>query len=91
MHAIVVNVDIKSDDAVGMLHSQIVPTVKAQPGFVAGYWTRSADGTKGVSMSVYESEAAARDALQTLQGDPPPPEAPVSVASAEIYEILASA
>ena len=45
--------------AAPQLRERIVPAVKGAPGFVAGYWTRSDDGTNGVSMIVFDSESQA--------------------------------
>jgi len=93
MHAVVVTVGIdatQGDKATEMLHSTVVPDVKATPGFVSGTWARSEDGTKGHSLVVFENEDEAKAALaQAKQG--PPPGAPVQVLYAEVYEVLAQA
>ena len=93
MHAIVVTVEIdatRGDEATAMLNSTVVPDVKQMPGFVSGTWARSADGTKGHSFVIFENEDAAKAAVgQARQG--PPPEAPVKVLYAEVYEVLAQA
>ena len=93
MHAIVVTVEIdpaRADEAEAMLHSTVVPDVKQMPGFVSGTWARSADGTKGHSVVIFENEDAAKAAVgQARQG--PPPEAPVKTLYAEVYEVVAQA
>ena len=93
MHALVITVGIdpdKADEATAMLHNQVVPDVKATPGFVSGTWARSADGTNGHSVVLFENEEAAKAALaQAKQG--PPPGAPVKMLYAELYEVLAQA
>jgi hypothetical protein len=93
MHALVVTVGIdleKAEDAEAMLHKQVIPDVKAMAGFVSGMWARSEDGTRGHSVAVFDSEENAKAALaQAKQG--PPPEAPVKILYAEMYEVLAQA
>jgi heme-degrading monooxygenase HmoA len=80
MHSLVVEVSIepgRTDEANQMLQEQVVPAAKGAPGFVAGYWLRSDDGSSGTSVVVFETEDAARQAGENL---PRPPEgAPVSI------------
>src|SRR5205085_935505 len=67
MHAVVVTVGIdatQGDKATEMLHSTVVPDVKATPGFVSGTWARSEDGTKGHSLVVFENEDAAKEPVR---------------------------
>jgi hypothetical protein len=89
MHAVVVRVAIgDSDSAQIALKEQVVPRVSAAPGFVAGYWTRSEDGSNGQSMLVFESEDAARTMAERVQTDVPEG---VTVESSEVREVVASA
>ena len=93
MHALVITVGIdtaKADEATAMLNSQVVPDVKAMPGFVSGVWARSEDGTKGHSVVLFESEEAAKAAIERARQGPPP-DAPVKMLYAEVYEVLAQA
>ncbi len=63
MYAILVSVNIGSghgEEAQAQLENNVLPMVKEIPGAVSGYWTRSADGTKGSSMVLFENEAAAK-------------------------------
>jgi hypothetical protein len=93
MHAVVITVGIepgRAEEAVELLHKQVVPDVKATPGFVSGTWARSEDGTNGHSLVLFEDEEKAKAALtQAKQG--PPPGAPVKILYAEVYEVLAQA
>jgi hypothetical protein len=89
MHAVVVRVKI--DDigpAEEYLKSEIVPRVSQAPGLVAAYWSRSDDGSNGLSMIVFESEEAARGVADQVV---PPEEAPVTVEGVEVREVVASA
>jgi len=90
MHAVVVRVSINDlEPAQQMLREEIVPRVSQAPGFVAGYWTRSDDGSNGTSMVVFESEEAAQGMAGQLQ-EMPPSEA-VAIDSVEVREVVASA
>lgn len=86
MHAQVVNVDITdAGEAVKGLE-ELVPTVKATPGFVAGYWIRL-DETHGTSVAVFETEEQARATLPPVGGGM----GGVTISSAQVAEVLASA
>ena len=71
MHAVVVNVTINDRDAAERaLSEQLVPCVSQIPGFVTGYWTMK-DGT-GLTMLVFDSEAAANAMSGQAHGTVPP-------------------
>ena len=93
MHAVLVTVDIeadRSDEAATHLHGVVVPTVKAQPGFVRGAWMRAGDGSSGRGVLFFETEeqagAAARAAEERQQ-----PDSPARLRSVEIFEVVAEA
>ena len=88
MHALVFNVTIR-DRAQGeqFLKERIVPGVAQLPGFVAGYWVNRGEA-QGVSLVVFESEEAARSAME---GGPRPPEEAVTIDSVELGEVVAHA
>jgi hypothetical protein len=67
MHAHVVTVDITDAEVAVKGLEELVPTVKALPGFVAGYWLRL-DDSHGTSMSVFETEEQARAAAPPVGG-----------------------
>jgi hypothetical protein len=67
MHAHVVTVDIADSDAAIKSLEELVPTVKATPGFVAGYWIRL-DETHGTSFAVFETEEQARAVAPPVGG-----------------------
>ena len=59
MHAVVVRVTISDREAAEkVVRDDVVPHVSQAPGFVAGYWTRSAN-SEGLSKMVFETEQAA--------------------------------
>ncbi len=87
MHAVVVRVTVSDvEKAQEALRSEVVPRVSQSPGFVAGYWTRSGNG--GLSMIVFESEDAARQAADRVREVAP---AFVTVEDVEVREVVASA
>jgi hypothetical protein len=89
MHAVVVRVSISDvESAQKALKEIVVPRVSSAPGFVAGYWTRSDDGSNGQSMLVFESEDAARTAADGLAAHVPEG---VTLEGAEVREVVASA
>jgi hypothetical protein len=93
MHAVIGTVDIdanRADEAIGLLRSFVVRNAKQAPGFIRGTWCRSADGTRGHSVVLFQSEATAKAAAERVAHGPPPG-APVRFVSAEVFEVLAQA
>ncbi len=89
MHAVVVKVSISdAASAEKGLKETVVPRVSGAPGFVAGYWTRSDDGSNGHSMLVFESEVAAKAATERIGVNVPEG---VTINSVEVREVVASA
>ena len=87
MHAVVVRVTIDDrESAEKALREEVVPRVSQAPGFVAGYWTRKDD--KGLSMIIFESEDAAKQASERLQENIP---AAVTFEGVEMREVAAHA
>jgi heme-degrading monooxygenase HmoA len=88
MYAVVVRVSIgDAEKAQQGLREQVIPRVKETPGFVAGYWTRSDDGRDGLSIVVFESEDAARQAAERLRAGGATPET-VTLESVEVREVV---
>jgi len=91
-HAIVVKVRFQpgmTDDATAVLHAEVVPGVKKAAGFVAGYWMHDADSTTGTSVELFDSLANAQ-AEMGRRSTEAPVDAPVTIESAEILEIVAT-
>jgi quinol monooxygenase YgiN len=97
MHAIVVQVKIDPDrfeEAERGLTDMVVPTVKAQPGFVRGTWVHQRAQNRGIGISVYESEEAAEAAMkgfEEMRAQPEQADDPVTIESAEVYGVGAIA
>lgn len=93
MHALVVRVKIdaaRRDEASQMLETQVVPMSREGPGFTRGYWLRSQDGSRGLSIELYETEAAAQ-AIADSATEGPPPGAPVTLEGFDVFEVIATA
>ena len=89
MYAVVVKVSISDvETAQKHLRETVVPRVSQAPGFVAGYWTRSDDGSNGRSMLVFESRDAAQAAADMIPSNVPEG---VTLQGAEVREVVASA
>jgi hypothetical protein len=92
MHAIVVTVEFdpaRGDEASAILSNVVIPQAKASAGFGSGYWMRTPDHAHGISVEFFDSRESAEAALA---GRPaPPPGTPITVTSAHVMEIAASA
>jgi heme-degrading monooxygenase HmoA len=86
MPAVLVRVTVDDASSEEALRSQVVPRVKEQPGFHAGYWTRN--GNSGVSLVVFDSEDAANAAAEQVRSVAPQG---VTVEGVEVREVVAHA
>jgi hypothetical protein len=67
MHALFVVSKIDAnrlDEAEAALTNGIRPMLEQAPGFIKATFSRSADGTQGRSMALFQSEAEARDLIE---------------------------
>ena len=88
MHAVVTTVRIADRErAEGFLREEVIPRVSQAPGFVAGYWA-NIGGDRGASMTLYESEEAARQAVEQFTA---PPGEFVTIESMEVGEVVEQA
>ena len=89
MHAVVVKVSISDFEAATKhLKETVVPQISQAPGFVAGYWTRSDDGSDGQAMVVFESQQAAQAAEGMIPSHVPEG---VTLEGTEVREVVANA
>ena len=77
----------RSQEAEAMLKNGLAPQLKQVPGFVSATWGMSADGTKGRSLIIFETEEAARAAMDNV-ADRVPADAPVKITSITPMEII---
>jgi hypothetical protein len=59
-----------ADQQQHVLKEDIVPAVKAAPGFVSAYWCHSADWTDAVSFVTFDDRAHAEQFASYVQSDP---------------------
>jgi hypothetical protein len=93
MHGIVVTVDIESaraDEAEKLLHDFTIPAAKSLEGFVRGVWLRSDDGSNGRGVVLLDTEEHARAAVERVRQGPPPG-APVTLRSVDVFEVVGEA
>ena len=89
MHAVVGSVSIESgreDESAEFLRANVLPIVKQAPGLVGGYWLAPQDG-HGFGITFFESEEAARAAVEMAQKGPRPEY--VTWDSIEVREVIA--
>jgi hypothetical protein len=87
MYAVVVHVSVNDRQAATQaLNDQVVPRISQAREFVAGYWIGLPNG-KGVSVTVFESQDAARTMAEQIQ----PPGDFVTFDSIEVGEVVANA
>ena len=86
MHAQVVTVDFTDAEAAIKSLEELVPNVKASPGFVAGYWVRL-DASHGTSIAVFDTEDQARATAPPVGGGMPG----VAVTGVQVGEVVGSA
>jgi hypothetical protein len=86
MHAQVVTVDFTDVEAAMKGLEELVPNVKASPGFVAGYWVRL-DDSHGTSIAVFDSEDHARATAPPVGAEMDG----VKITSMEVGEVMGSA
>jgi hypothetical protein len=68
----------------------ILGGMRAAPGFVSGTVAWSTDGERGRSMVLFESEEAAKSALEGALANMPA-DSPIEIESAEVCEVVAQA
>ena len=69
----------------------VVPRAKALAGFSSGTWLRALEGDGGRGVLLFESEEAARAAVEEIRSRGPPPGVPVTLETVDAYEVLAQA
>jgi hypothetical protein len=93
MYAVLIEVDVAGVDpeqGIRALREEIVPAIKALPGFQSGSWlTGGADG-KGLSLTLWDTEDNARLMAERF-GPGSSPTASASVVRGELREVAVTA
>jgi hypothetical protein len=76
------------DASGGMVSSNVAPRVRETPGFVSALWMSDGAG-RTLNVLVFESEEAARAALEAARAAPRPPF--MRVESVDVFSVLTSA
>jgi hypothetical protein len=76
------------DGSASLVSENVAPRVRQAPGFVSALWMSDGGGST-LNVLVFESEEAARRALEAARGAPRPPF--MRVEAVELYSVLASA
>jgi hypothetical protein len=93
VHAVVGQVKIdtrREEEAKKLLDEMVLPTSKAMAGFQGGYWARALGSDSGHSLLLFDSEDHARAAAARM-AEGPPPDAPTTLVSATVCEVVAQA
>jgi hypothetical protein len=93
MHAVLIEVDVAGVDTeqgLNALRGQIVPAIKALPGFQSGTWLTAGLDGKGLSLTVWGTEENARAMAERFRPGSSPT-ASASVVRCEVREVAATA
>jgi hypothetical protein len=93
MFAVLIEVDVAGVDreqGLAVLREQIVPAIRALPGFVSGTWLSGGPEGTGLSLTVWETEAEASVMAERF-GPGTSPTASASVVRCEVREVAATA
>ncbi len=83
----------KVDLAEKVVKEQVIPAAKKVPGFKAGYWLGDRASGKGITVTLFESEAALKEseaATQTIRSEAAKAIG-LDIVSIERFEVIAQA
>ncbi len=90
MYAVLVTVQLNralsDEEAAEYLQTNVLPRARQQPGVVSGYWL-APEGGQGLSIRLFENEAAAQAAAADLRNAPSPDF--LTLASVEVRKVIA--
>jgi hypothetical protein len=93
MYAVLIEVEVSGvdrDQGLTALREQIVPAIKAMPGFQSGTWLTGNEDGKGLSLTLWETEANA-EVMADRFGIGSNPAMSAMVARCEVREVAATA
>ena len=92
MHGLIIDVKVdpsREQEARDMLNNMVVPRAKTHQGIRHGYWLREPNGDILRTIELYDTEANANETAERIRTQGPPPGAPVTLVSMDIYEVIA--
>jgi hypothetical protein len=93
MYAVLIEVDVTGvdrDQGLTALREQIVPAIKAMPGFQSGTWLPGNEDGRGLSLTLWDTEANAK-VMADRFGIGSNPAMSAMVARSEVREVAATA
>jgi hypothetical protein len=93
MHAVLIEVDVAGvnrEQGIKVLREQIVPAIKALPGFQSGTWLTGGAHDRGLSLTLWDNEDNARLMAERF-GPGSSPTASASVVRCELRDVAATA
>jgi heme-degrading monooxygenase HmoA len=93
MHATLIEVNVTGvdrDEGLAGLRDHLVPAIKSMPGFVSGTWLTGGTDGRGLSLTVWATESAARAFADQFRVGASP-QAGAAVARSEVREVAATA
>jgi hypothetical protein len=93
MVAVLIEVDVREverDPGLTALRERIVPVIKSLPGFQSGTWLTGNEDGKGLSLTLWDSEAKAQTMVDRF-GVGSNPVMSASVVRCEVREVAAAA
>ena len=93
MYAVLIEVEVSGvdrDQGLTALREQIVPAIKAMPGFQSGTWLTGNEDGKGLSLTLWETEANG-EVMADRFGIGSNPAMSAMVARCEVREVAATA
>ena len=93
MYAVLIEVDVagvEREAGLEVLRRQVVPAIAQLPGFRSGTWLTGNEQGRGLSLTLWDSEAHAREMANKF-GGAGGPAMPASVARCEVREVAATA
>jgi hypothetical protein len=93
MYAVLIEVDVAGVDreaGLEALRQHVVPAITQLPGFRSGTWLTGNENARGLSLTLWDTEANARGMAERFGGRGGP-DMPASVARCEVREVAATA
>ena len=91
MYGIIIEVRVdpnREEEARKVLDNMVIPRAKTHQGITAAYWLRELNGEILRSIQLYDTEINTQKTAKRIQSEGPPPGAPVTLSSVNVYEVI---